>query len=288
MTQAFNLSQLANRVNTSGQLNIATGATGTLPIANGGTGLTSVGTNGQVLSSNGTAIVWTTPTGGSVTVETFTTSGTWTKPSTGTFATILCLGGGGGGGRVENTYMEGGKGGFLIQGTFRLSDLPSTVAVTIGAGGAGTTSNTVAGANGGDTSFGSFVLARGGLGGTTSTGAGQGNPPPKTSTTVLSNLGFDMNNYFARYVNSVTGLGININDMVGGSMITQANGGYGQDAIGSNFFGGNIQNIFGTGGTGGNSSAGGNGTGFGAGGGTSRWGINGGNGTAGLCKVFVY
>lgn len=38
MTQAFNLSQLANRVNTSGQLNVATGATGTLPIANGGTG----------------------------------------------------------------------------------------------------------------------------------------------------------------------------------------------------------------------------------------------------------
>jgi hypothetical protein len=41
MTQAFNLSQLANRVNTSGQLNIATGASGTLPIANGGTGTTT-------------------------------------------------------------------------------------------------------------------------------------------------------------------------------------------------------------------------------------------------------
>jgi hypothetical protein len=34
MTQAFNLSQLANRVNTSGQLDVATGVTGTLPVAN--------------------------------------------------------------------------------------------------------------------------------------------------------------------------------------------------------------------------------------------------------------
>jgi hypothetical protein len=44
MTQAFNLSQLANGVNTSGQLNIASYATGTLSIANGGTGATSAAT----------------------------------------------------------------------------------------------------------------------------------------------------------------------------------------------------------------------------------------------------
>jgi hypothetical protein len=41
MTQAYNLSQLANKVNTSGQLDVATGVTGTLPVANGGTGTTS-------------------------------------------------------------------------------------------------------------------------------------------------------------------------------------------------------------------------------------------------------
>jgi hypothetical protein len=34
MTQAFNLSQLANKVNTSGQLDVSTGVTGTLPVAN--------------------------------------------------------------------------------------------------------------------------------------------------------------------------------------------------------------------------------------------------------------
>lgn len=41
MTQAFNLSQLANKVNSSGQLDVSTGLTGTVPIANGGTGTTS-------------------------------------------------------------------------------------------------------------------------------------------------------------------------------------------------------------------------------------------------------
>lgn len=61
MTQAFNLSQLANGVNTSGQLNIATYVTGTLPSANlptvpvdkGGTGQTTY-TNGQLLIGNTT------------------------------------------------------------------------------------------------------------------------------------------------------------------------------------------------------------------------------------------
>jgi hypothetical protein len=42
MTTAFNLSQIANYLNTSGQLNLATGVTGTLPQANGGTGATSL------------------------------------------------------------------------------------------------------------------------------------------------------------------------------------------------------------------------------------------------------
>ena len=38
MTQAFNLSQLANKVNSSGLLDVATGVTGTQAVANGGTG----------------------------------------------------------------------------------------------------------------------------------------------------------------------------------------------------------------------------------------------------------
>lgn len=57
MTQAFNLSQLANKTNSSGQLNAATGLTGIVPVANGGTGISAVGAAGNILTSNGTAWV---------------------------------------------------------------------------------------------------------------------------------------------------------------------------------------------------------------------------------------
>lgn len=67
MTQAFNLSQLANKVNTSGQLDISTGSTGVLPRANGGTGLSAAGASGNVLTSNGTDWVSSAPPAGGVT-----------------------------------------------------------------------------------------------------------------------------------------------------------------------------------------------------------------------------
>ena len=99
MTQAFNLSQFANKVNTSGQASLTTAVTGTLPVANGGTGATTLttnnvllgngtsalqvvapGTNGNVLTSNGTT--WTSaaaPASGITT--TFTSLGTITATS---------------------------------------------------------------------------------------------------------------------------------------------------------------------------------------------------------------
>lgn len=44
MTQAFNLSQLANNLNTAGQLDATDGLTGAVPVANGGTGATVAST----------------------------------------------------------------------------------------------------------------------------------------------------------------------------------------------------------------------------------------------------
>jgi hypothetical protein len=67
MTQAFNLSQFANKVNSSGQADLTTAVSGTLPVANGGTGVTSAGASGNVLTSNGSAWVSSTPAGGGVT-----------------------------------------------------------------------------------------------------------------------------------------------------------------------------------------------------------------------------
>jgi len=66
MTQAYNLSQLANKVNTSGQLDASTGLSGTTPIANGGTGgstqqtalnnIAGAVTNGYALIGDGTNV----------------------------------------------------------------------------------------------------------------------------------------------------------------------------------------------------------------------------------------
>lgn len=54
MTQAFNLSQLGNGVNTSGQLNAATYLYNQVPVANGGTGLSTL-TAGYVPFGNNTS-----------------------------------------------------------------------------------------------------------------------------------------------------------------------------------------------------------------------------------------
>jgi hypothetical protein len=73
MTQAFNLSQFANKLNTSGQASLTTGVTGTLPIGNGGTGQTTANAalnallpsqtsqSGKYLQTNGTNTSWITP-----------------------------------------------------------------------------------------------------------------------------------------------------------------------------------------------------------------------------------
>jgi hypothetical protein len=74
MTQAFNLAQLANNLNTSGQLDATDGLYGALPIANGGTGQTTAstainallpsqsGNSGKYLTSDGSAASWGTIT----------------------------------------------------------------------------------------------------------------------------------------------------------------------------------------------------------------------------------
>jgi hypothetical protein len=64
MTQAFNLSQLANNLNTSGQLDATDGLTGAVPVANGGTGQTTY-SNGQLLIGNGSGLTKANITAGS-------------------------------------------------------------------------------------------------------------------------------------------------------------------------------------------------------------------------------
>jgi hypothetical protein len=136
MTQAFNLSQLANRVNTSGQLNAATGLFNQVPVANGGTGKSTVTTGALLLGAGtsamteltgttaGTTIVasptgWVSaPTasvaGGDYIMQRYTSPNVWTKPATLKAVKVTVVGGGGNGGNVTNsapTNAAGAAGG---------------------------------------------------------------------------------------------------------------------------------------------------------------------------------
>jgi hypothetical protein len=102
---------------------------------------------------------------------------TWNKPSGLIMVDVICVGAGGGGGSGARTatgvLARGGGGGApgnIVFNQVRAADLASSVTVTIGAGGTGAAAITVNdtqngnGGTGGDTSFGSHCLAKGGNG----------------------------------------------------------------------------------------------------------------------------
>ncbi len=145
---------------------------------------TAAGTSGQLLQSNGaSAPTWATVTATpGVNVQTFTGSGTWSKPA-GYASTsrvlIQCWGAGGSG--SKNSFAccgiikqggGGGGGGYNYRWT-TLSALGATETVTIGAGGTAVSAANTSGNSGGTTSFGSLTYAYGGAGGS-SGGAGGG------------------------------------------------------------------------------------------------------------------
>lgn len=121
-------------------------------------------------------------------VQAFPVTGTWNKLAGAKAVYVSLIGSGGGGGSGRRGAADtvrcgggGGGGGAWATATFVASDLPASVAVTVGVGGAGgaaVTTNDTSGNNGqagASTSFGSFLIARGAGssagGGSNSTGA---------------------------------------------------------------------------------------------------------------------
>ena len=98
-------------------------------------------------------------------VQVFTSSGTWNRPSGITKVKVTVTGGGGGGGGGGPNWNHGAcgdAGGTAIE----FIDVSSTASVTVTVGNAGPGGNyNTAGSNGGTSSFGSFCSATGGRGG---------------------------------------------------------------------------------------------------------------------------
>ncbi|MGX6508300.1 fibronectin type III domain-containing protein [Rhodococcus sp. SJ-2] len=99
---------------------------------------------------------------GTTYIATMSTSGWWTKPPGASRVTVHKMAGSSGGGRSnrpgDGSYprgIGGFSGGWVVE-EYNAEDLPSSVWVTIGPGGAGGTSVNTSGAPGGDTTFGTY------------------------------------------------------------------------------------------------------------------------------------
>jgi hypothetical protein len=131
----------------------------------------------------------------------YTAGDTWTKPTGARLVHYLLIGGGGGGGAGRRSLQNnslggggGGAGGGITAGYVDPVFLGSTETITIGAGGTGAVdsadnTNGASGTAGGESSFGSFIKARGGSAG----GGGSSSGGSAGAATTLASLFYGTN-----------------------------------------------------------------------------------------------
>jgi len=220
-------------------------------------------------------------------IQTFTSSGTWTKPSgysANCQVRIEAWGGGGSGGGSNAAAQPsgGGGGGAYNERWTTLSVLGATETITIGAGGAAIVATSADGNAGGNTTVGTLLTAYGGGGGAFNAvggggGGGGGGLTSAGTTATISTGSAGGGNTFTTdtYWDGGTGGDAGNPPTAGAASMYGGGGGGGADTTGQN-----------TGGVGGNSLYGGAGGGGGgeatggASGGTSTYGGNGGAGSA--------
>lgn len=261
------------RLTASGTTHDIRGVSYVFPSANGSAN--------SVLTNNGSGTLsWAAAAGPNFDQQTFDSSGTWTKPSNGSMALIEVWGAGGSGSNSSTaTQQNGGAGGGYAYRLMKLSDLGSTETVTIGAGGAARTTS-ANGVTGGDSSFGSWVTAYGGAGGSQSVGYAYGGSVIRAGAVHSTSAYGTMSLSYADYYDQIYAggsatcglqdLGVLQNSLYGGGAGASSSNS-GSIAAGTSAFGGNG----GATATAGTAPAGGGGRGNGVSGGTSGAGAGG-------------
>lgn len=138
-----------------------------------------VGADGTVLtadSTTATGLKWSVVTAGAThNYQAFTSSTTWTVPSSAKYVDVLVVGGGvggRGGKRAVDNSFSGGTGGALTFASDIFLNGTGTVAITIGAGsngtaGTSTTTSATVPSDAGFSAFGTYVYSGGGYGANT-------------------------------------------------------------------------------------------------------------------------